>query len=218
MEPTQPMRYTAEHKARTRLKILEQASQALRSQGPNAVSVATVMADAGLTHGGFYVHFDSKDALIEASIAKMFEDSHALWYRATRDRSPAEGLARYIDLYLCARHIGERERGCPVAALSSDVPRLSRSAQVAFEQGLRTLTALISQSLEALGRPKPVKLASSVLSELVGCICLARLQTSRRAALDLLQGSRSCLRDRLSLSNACKSVDKSMEVANHEAR
>jgi TetR/AcrR family transcriptional repressor of nem operon len=84
------MRFTPQHKARTRSKILEQASHALRAQGPHAVSVATVMREAGLTHGGFYAHFDSKEALIEASVAKMFEDSQALWDRATQDRLPAE--------------------------------------------------------------------------------------------------------------------------------
>ncbi|CAN7588975.1 TetR/AcrR family transcriptional regulator [Variovorax sp. LjRoot178] len=180
--------------------------QVIASQGPHAVSVATVMGDAGLTHGGFYAHFNSKDALIEASVAKMFEDSYALWGRATRERSPAKGLARYIDLYLCARHLGERERGCPIAALSSDVPRLSPAARVAFDQGVRTLTALISEPLAALGRPALGKLASSVLAELVGCICLARLQRSRRAALELLEASRSSLRDRLSLPSTPNAV------------
>lgn len=209
------MRYTAQHKACTRLKIIEQASHALRAKGPHAVSVATVMGDAGLTHGGFYAHFDSKEALIEASVAKMFEDSQTLWDRATRDRSPAEGLARYIDLYLCAKHLGARERGCPVAALSSDVPRLSRPAQMAFDQGVRGLTTLISQPLEALGRPSPVRLASSVLAELVGCMCLARLQTSRRTALELLEAGRSSLRTRLALATAPEGVESEMKAAHH---
>ena len=212
------MRYTPQHKARTRSKILEQASHALRAQGPHAVSVATVMGEAGLTHGGFYAHFDSKEALIEASVAKMFEDSQALWDRATQDRLPAEGLARYIDLYLCTRHLGARERGCPVAALSSDVPRLSRPAQVAFEQGVRRLTVLISQPLEVLGWPEPVKLASSVLAEMVGCMCLARLQTSRRAALELLEASRSSLRERLALARIPEGVEPTMKAAHHVPR
>ena len=209
------MRYTAQHKARTRFKILEQASHALRVQGPHALSVATVMGDAGLTHGGFYAHFDSKEALIEASVGTMFEDSEALWDRATRDRSPAQGLTRYIELYLCARHLGARARGCPVAALSSDVPRLPRAAQLAFDQGVRRLTTLISQPLEALGWPSPITLASSVLAELVGCMCLARLQTSRRAALELLEASRSSLLERLALASSPESAYPTMKATHH---
>jgi AcrR family transcriptional regulator len=117
------MRYDAEHKARTRTTLLAEAAKAIRSEGPHKVGVAEIMARAGLTHGGFYAHFESKDALIAAAIATMFKESLVAFERGTSGPGPARALDAYISTYLSERHRDARETGCPLAALAADVPR-----------------------------------------------------------------------------------------------
>src|SRR6516225_1792267 len=98
------MRYDAEHKQKTRAKVLEVAAQAIRKDGPDRIGVASVMAEAGLTHGGFYAHFKSKDELVTAAIEQMFEESRARVAHEMEGRTPAAGLAAYIDFYLSKKH------------------------------------------------------------------------------------------------------------------
>ena len=77
------MRYQPDHKEKTRRRVLEEATKAIRRQGPHRLGIARVMKQAGLTHGGFYAHFSSKDALVSAAIAAMFDRTLERWTRAT---------------------------------------------------------------------------------------------------------------------------------------
>ena len=85
------MRYDAEHKQRTREKVLKAAAKVIRAKGPDRIGVAEVMADVGLTHGGFYAHFESKDDLVSAAIEKMLEESRARLRHETEGRSATYG-------------------------------------------------------------------------------------------------------------------------------
>jgi len=107
------MRYQPDHKEKTRRRVLEEATKAIRRQGPHRLGIARVMKQAGLTHGGFYAHFSSKDALVSAAIAAMFDRTLERWTRATHDRPPEAGLAAYIESYLSAEHRDTRSGGCP---------------------------------------------------------------------------------------------------------
>lgn len=191
------MRYASEHKAQTRDRILLHAARAIRELGPREVRVAAVMLDAGLTHGGFYAHFGSKDALIEASIASMFDDSRALWDRATRKRSLTQGLLGYVDLYLSSKHLDERAEGCPMVALAAEVPRLPSGSRQAFSEGIASLSGLIRDRLSEIGCKRAGPTATSLLAELVGSLTLARLQTDRTEALRMLRNSRQELKRQL---------------------
>ena len=77
------MRYDADQKDRTRDKLLKEASQAIRRDGPQGISVGSLMASAGLTHGGFYAHFSSKEALVTEALEEAFADAAAMYARAT---------------------------------------------------------------------------------------------------------------------------------------
>src|SRR5262245_32338766 len=116
------MRYDAEHKQKTRERVLKVAARAIRAQGPHKVGVAAVMAKAGLTHGGFYAHFDSKDALVAAAIGQMFEEGSLRFVSETEGRTPRAALAAYIDFYLSDAHRDARRSGCPLPFLSADLP------------------------------------------------------------------------------------------------
>ncbi len=195
------MRYDSEHKQKTRERILKAAARAVREDGPHRVSVAGVMQRAELTHGGFYAHFSSKDDLLAAAIGQMFEDSRQRWLRSTADRSAAEGLAGFIDHYLSATHRDARKLGCPIAALSADLPRMPAACEAAFAEGCRQLMSRIEEKLSALGVTDAGIQASSVLSELVGALSLSRCEPDRARSDALLAASRHTLKQRLHLEN-----------------
>lgn len=194
------MRYTVEHKQRTRERVLKEAALAIRQDGPDRVAVAAVMGRAGLTHGGFYAHFESKDALLVAAIDQMFAESLAYLDRLLDGRTPRDGLAAYIDFYLSAQHRDRRDAGCPMPAMAADLPRLGAPAREAFERGAAALTSRIAGALGALGLPDAGRQAVSVLSEMVGAVVLARSISETGPSDTILGASRDALHGRLGLA------------------
>lgn len=196
------MRYDAEHKQKTRSKVLEVAAKAIRQDGPDRIGVAGVMAEAGLTHGGFYAHFKSKDELVTAAIEQMFEESRARLKHEMEGHAPAQGLANYIDFYLSKKHRDARASGCPMAALASDLPRLPELTRELFADGARRLTDAMAERFSALGYSDPQTLARSTVSELVGALSLARVETDAKRSDAILADSRQLLKKRLGLESA----------------
>jgi TetR/AcrR family transcriptional repressor of nem operon len=193
------MRYDKEHKARARERILEAAARAIRAEGPERIGVASVMKEAGLTHGGFYAHFDSKDELVAAAVGKMFEGPYSRLAAASEGRSPAEALSAYIDFYLSPGHRDAPERGCPLPALSGEMVRLPEAARDRFAEGAGTLRAALARLLAKLGKAEPESLAASVGAELVGAVAMARTVTDRPRSDAMLEASRQALKERLGL-------------------
>ena len=196
------MRYDNEHKQKTRAKVLQAAARALRSEGPERVGVAAVMAEAGLTHGGFYAHFKSKDELIAAAIGQMFDESRERAIKEIEGRDPAEGLAAYIDSYLSPEHRDARGRGCPIAALSSDLPRLPTATREAFASGVQRLVRLFGEKLAQLGHPAPEPEARSMVAELVGALSLARVELDPTVSDAILRDSKLRLKARFGVRRA----------------
>jgi TetR/AcrR family transcriptional repressor of nem operon len=195
------MRYDAEHKQKTRDRVLKVAAKAIREVGPDRVAVAGIMAEAGLTHGGFYAHFESKDALIAAAIDEMFKDAGARFFKSTDNFEPAEGMIRYIDFYLSILHRDARGTGCPVTALAADLPRLEGAARARYGRGVEGLTGKLRDQLIKLGRADAEPLAASVVAELVGALSLARAVSDPEQSEHILATSRAALKQRLSLES-----------------
>lgn len=193
------MRYDADHKQQTRERILKAASGAIRAEGPHRIALAPVMARAGLTHGGFYAHFASKDDLVAAAIDQMFAESRARMQRATDGRAPADALARYIDLYLSAAHRDARNDGCPVPFLAGDLPRLTAQARERFAAGVAAMRAALAQRLTLIECADPDATASSALAEMVGALAIARAEPDPAASDAVLARSRTALKARLGL-------------------
>lgn len=193
------MRYPAEHKDETRAHILAEAAKQIRAHGPNGIGVAEIMKRAGLTHGGFYAHFKSKDALVTAAIETMFESAQRRWDAETAGKRAAVGLRDYIEFYLSEGHRDARAVGCPVAALASDMPRLGASSKKAYAAGARRLTACIAAKLAELGHADGEALAASVLAELVGALAMARVELDAERSRALLAASKRALAARLHL-------------------
>jgi TetR/AcrR family transcriptional repressor of nem operon len=190
------MRYDAEHKQRTREKVLKAAAKAIRAQGPHRIGVAAVMGQAGLTHGGFYAHFDSKDDLVAAAIGHMFDENRATWERLIREKPPAQALATFIDFYLSITHRDAVSAGCPIPILAPESRRLSKAARARFAAGVARLRERFRAQLELLGIANPEDEASSMVSEMVGALALARAEPDSERSASILNVSKQRLKAR----------------------
>ena len=196
------MRYSSEHREQTRSKILKEAAGAIRARGPEGVGVAALMKQAGLTHGGFYAHFPSKDALVAEAIGLMFEEARGRFDRAMAESDPRAALSHYVGFYLSAGHRDARGRGCPVAALSGDMARLEPGARERFAKGAATLSGWLGEALGRLGVPDAPDAGRAMLSELVGALLLARTATDTGESDAILAASATAIRKRYQLGPA----------------
>ncbi|WP_404712325.1 TetR/AcrR family transcriptional regulator [Sphingomonas sp. MMS24-J13] len=186
------------HKERTRARILEEAAAAMRASGSEGISVAALMKRAGLTHGGFYAHFASRDDLVAHAIDRMFEDSRAMLARHLSEDDPAGGLVSLIDHYLSERARTLPEKTCCLPSLAGEAHRLPAAARERFAAGIQRFQARIAESIRALGRDEPEALAASIVAEMVGAMALARSIDGDSARL-MLTASRQRLKERLGI-------------------
>src|SRR5438477_3800349 len=117
------MRYEPQHKRQTRDRIVRNASRKLRAEGLSGPGVASVMKASGLTVGGFYKHFRSKDELLADAIAQGFSDSSEAMYASLQNLPPAERWKAIVRQYLTPEHCDHLGTGCPVAALAPEIAR-----------------------------------------------------------------------------------------------
>src|SRR5712664_1242147 len=130
MEPA--MRYVKGHGLQTRSRIVENASYGLRQNGADGVSVVDLMKLAGLTHGGFYSHFESREALVIEAFASAMDRSVSDWWQLTNGLPIEDLFDAFIEGYMNARHRDNRARGCVLPALGADIARLSQKARQVF--------------------------------------------------------------------------------------
>ena len=188
MAPTDrtPRNAKTDRKEASRERILEVASRGVRRDGFHGIGVADVMKQAGLTHGGFYAHFESRDELLGAAAARAGQDSRAL-FEDLVERLTAAGVPPFramVETYLHESGIANCENGCPVAALVSEMPRQSEPVQQVSRALMTHLHRLVG---ETLGDRAPADEAWSIVSSLVGALQLARAfgdNDQGRAVLD----------------------------------
>ena len=195
------MRYSSEHKAETRKRLLKEASREIRAKGPDNFAVAGVMARAGLTHGGFYAHFPSKVALIAEAVETMFDDARARSSTVGDSDDPRIALRAYVDFYLSRGHRDARERGCPLPSLAGDFARTDLSARGRFGSGVTSLTTRLAKALRGINAADPDAEASAMLAQMVGAVVLARA-TEGAASDAILDSAHAALLARYDLRDA----------------
>lgn len=164
------MPLSKEHKAETRERILRKAGALFRRDGIDGVSVPALMKEAGLTHGGFYAHFASKDDLVAAIIERAFnETSEYLDAAAKGVDSPVDAV---IDAYVGAFHRDHPEQGCVIAALGSEAARGKPVVRGALARGIRHAAKRLGETLNLSEDAEDEALA--LYSGLVGAIVLSR--------------------------------------------
>lgn len=179
---------------------IEAASARLfRRHGLHGVSVAQVMADAGLTHGGFYGHFSSKDELAAVGCARAFADSAARWEERVERAAGDRHVARrsLVEQYLSEAHRDSPEHGCPASALVSDVSRepAGKPVRGAFLDGIKQLLAAWERaSLDpAVDADVAHRTALLEMATLVGAVTLARATAGDALSDDILDAARAWL-------------------------
>lgn len=172
-------------------RIVDVAARALRRNGYAGVGVAEVMKEAGLTHGGFYAHFASRDALIVEAMQRAGRDSAAVVAErmARRQAEGASPFVALVEVYLSDEHLSPAEFGCPVAALASEMPR--QSGDVGEAARLR-VAALVDAVRRALPEGSPPAQAGAAAATMVGAVQLARAMGGK-AAKALLAAARQQL-------------------------
>lgn len=159
-------------KAESRAKILRIAGSELRSRGLDGVGVAELMSAAGMTHGGFYKHFESREHLVEAAITSLLKEVEDT--KAESDRKPNSGIKAYIDWYTSPEHLNDPGAGCPISALGIDVSRAGERTRSVFTQGLIRFVDWIVERMAPGPARRRQDRAALIASALIGAIVLAR--------------------------------------------
>lgn len=192
------MPYTSEHKALTRERIVDAARKLFNRHGFEQVSIDRIMADAGLTRGGFYNHFESKDQLYAAAVASFKTcNPFSKSLESNPPDNPAHLARMLVDLYLSDGVLADLDSHCPLYALPGDVARAGLSPQKAYTDLIRSMTHVYTMALEHL--PDAEQRAQVIVSLCVGGMVLARTTndegmrkslrvSAHRQALSLLNG------------------------------
>jgi len=193
------MALTGRKASQSRERIIDAASRALRRSGMRGVSVADVMKEAGLTHGGFYAHFPSRDALISEALAHAgAASSEAIGGEMAR-LSGSTGVSPFralVESYLSALHVQDPENGCPLPSVCQEV---SRQVDEVSEAARQVIRSLYKRVLQVLPKAVPRAAAWTIASTLVGGVQLARALGETAEGRAVLASTRSELLSRYDL-------------------
>jgi AcrR family transcriptional regulator len=191
------MKHAATRKEHSHERIVRAAARAIRKHGYEGLGVAEVMRQAGLTHGGFYAHFDSRDALLAEAADQAGAESIDSLSRAVGAAKPGEELAALIDSYLSDRHLRAPEQGagCAVAASGSEVPRQPPQVRRATTRRIKDLIGLVERQMPRSGKAGKREKAMAILGCLVGTLLLARAVDEPQLSKALRKAARGFIRD-----------------------
>ena len=173
------MRYRADHRQETRRRILGAARRHFLAHGIEGATIKAILASIGLSHGAFYLHFASKEALLAEVIGDAMADTRAAWSHGIEDAPGRRYLAQMIGRYLSPAHRDRAAEGCPIAALGGDLARQDEAVRGGFEMELRRTLAALGGKLtdRPAGEPRggdEEGQAIALLASLVGTLMLAR--------------------------------------------
>jgi TetR/AcrR family transcriptional repressor of nem operon len=161
-------------KVATHERIVDVAARAIRRSGYQGTGVADIMKAAGLTHGGFYAHFSSRDALLAEAADRAGGESVQLLQRLGAGASGPQALRSMIEGYLSKDHLESVETGCHIAALGSEMPRQAPEVRHAATQRLKEMIDLVTRQSPDWGQPGAHERALVTIATLVGTLVLAR--------------------------------------------
>ena len=165
------------------------AARAIRRSGYDGTSVADIMKEAGLTHGGFYAHFPSREAMLAEAADRAGAEVVAMTARVAAGAPPEQALQRMIGAYLSKEHASNIESGCPVAALGSEMPRQAPEVRRAATRRIKEMIDGVARQMPDWGRPGSHERALATVSAMVGSLLLARAVDDPRLSDALLQAA-----------------------------
>lgn len=185
------MPYSAEHKEQTRSRIVESARILFNRHGFNDVTIDTIMAEAGLTRGGFYTYFKNKDELFAETVGSFLSGRGAQWrneFSVTNAKSEHAMAKQMIDGYLSSQHLGDLDGQCPLIALPSDVARQNPAVQKSYEKLFTAMVSLFETNLDGAESDNR-KNALSIAALCVGGMVLARTLATETLASEVREAA-----------------------------
>jgi TetR/AcrR family transcriptional regulator, transcriptional repressor for nem operon len=176
------MQYDGHHMKRTPIRskeathdrIVEAAARAIRRSGYNGTGVADIMKDAGLTHGGFYAHFSSREAMLAEAADRAGSESVAMMERVAATSQPQRALQAMMEAYLSRAHVEAVETGCATAALGSEMPRQAPEVRRAATRRIKEMIDLVARQSPDWGQTGAHERALATVATMVGALVLAR--------------------------------------------
>ena len=161
-------------KEETHDRIVSVAARAIRRSGYDGTGVADIMKEAGLTHGAFYAHFDSREAMLAEAAGRACAESAASAARLTADAAPGQALGSFLGAYLSKAHVDQVENGCPLAALGSETARQAPGVRRIATRHIKETIDQIARQSPDWGRPGAHERAMVTVATMVGALLLAR--------------------------------------------
>jgi AcrR family transcriptional regulator len=158
----------------THERIVETAARAIRRSGYDGTGVADIMKEAGLTHGGFYAHFDSREAMLAEAADRAGADAVAAMERVAASVPPEQALEAMMKVYLSKEHVEGVETGCATAALVSEMPRQTPEVRRAATRRIKEMIDTIARQSADWGHPRAHENALVAMAIMVGALTLAR--------------------------------------------
>ena len=190
------MRYSKEHKFQTHARIVKRASVKLREKGAHGIGVADLMKEAGLTHGGFYAHFDSRDALVIEAFTHAMDRSTEHW-RKQSERTPAEKrLSTIVNSYLSPLHRDNPGQGCAVPTLAAEIARESAKTRRAFASRMEQMIEMLARQFHGVPPKTARKQAMAALATMMGSLVMSRVAGSSEFSDEILKSGRDAVLER----------------------
>jgi len=191
------MRYSREHKLETHERIVKRASVRLREKGAHGIGVADLMKDAGLTHGGFYAHFDSREALVIEAFAYAMDRSTERWRKVGETTPPEQRLATIVDSYLTPTHRDNPGQGCSIPTLGAEIARESPKTRRAFATKLEQMIDVFADQIPDISREAARKQATAAIATMMGTMVMARVAGTGEFSEEILAAGREAVLGRV---------------------
>jgi TetR/AcrR family transcriptional repressor of nem operon len=190
------MRYSREHKLETHARIVRKASVRLREKGAHGVGVADLMKEAGLTHGGFYAHFDSREALVIEAFADAMDRGTEHWRKLAEATPPEKRLATIVRSYLTPQHRDDPGHGCAIPTLGAEIARESPRTRKAFAAKLEQMIDMFAALTPELSNKAARKQAIGAIATMMGTLVMARVAGTGEFSDEILAAGREAVLER----------------------
>lgn len=187
------MRYRPEHRVKTHQRIVKDASRRIRAEGLTGAAVSAVMRDAGLTHGGFYKHFRSKDDLVMESLSEAFREMADFLAQAAQKSGPGTAWKAIVKNYLSAEHCDHPGCGCPLAALAPELARADKAMRAQILGELRKYKSRMLPFMPGRRAADKERAFEVIISTMLGAVAIARILPDQAQRARVLASTRDFL-------------------------
>jgi TetR/AcrR family transcriptional repressor of nem operon len=196
------LRYSKGRKRETYDRILTAASVQLKKNGSNGIGIASLMREAGLTQGGFYSHFRSRDDLVNKAFDVAMDQTTSRWKKLSADLPAIDGLEAIVRAYLCAKHRDNPGDGCALPAFAAEMGRCNKATKKSFSIKLEEMIDVVAAHFTDIPAREARQLAISAISTMMGAITLARASAGQDLSAEILEAGAKALTARKALTPA----------------